>query len=65
VSAIVHCARDGRPPATTHNGRLPNPLALGRLLTGQIGRWRGPYVVRGGKNDRGDRNIFWVEHHTD
>ncbi len=50
---------------TIHNGRLPNPLALGRLLTGQIGRWRGPYVVRGGKNDRGDRNIFWVERHDD
>ncbi len=50
---------------TTHNGRLPNPLALGRLLTGQIGRWRGPYVVRGGKNDRGDRNVFWVERHDD
>jgi hypothetical protein len=31
---------------TTHTGRLPNPLALGRLLTGHIGRWRGPYVVR-------------------
>jgi hypothetical protein len=48
---------------TTHTGKLPNPLALGRLLTGQIGRWRGPYVVRAGKNDRGDRNVFWVEHH--
>jgi hypothetical protein len=50
---------------TTHNGRLPNPLGLGRLLTGQIGRWRGPYVVRGGKNERGDRNVFWVERHDD
>lgn len=46
---------------TTHTGKLPNPLALGRLLTGQIGRWRGPYVVRASKNDRGDRNVFWVE----
>ncbi|WP_412753073.1 hypothetical protein [Krasilnikovia sp. M28-CT-15] len=50
---------------TTHNGRLPNPLALGRLLTGQIGRWRGPYVLRGGKNERGGRNVFWVERETD
>jgi hypothetical protein len=48
---------------TTHTGRLPNPLALGRLLAGQVGRWRGPYVIRASKNDRGDRNVFWVEHH--
>ncbi|WBB81292.1 hypothetical protein O7606_07955 [Micromonospora sp. WMMD882] len=48
---------------TTHNGRLPNPLQLGRLLTGQAGRWRGDHVIRAGKNDRGDRSVFWVEHH--
>ncbi|GAA3801651.1 hypothetical protein GCM10022226_21850 [Sphaerisporangium flaviroseum] len=48
---------------TTHTGRLPNALALGRLLTGQVGRWRGDYVIRSAKNDRGDRNVFWVEHH--
>ncbi|RJL19580.1 hypothetical protein [Bailinhaonella thermotolerans] len=49
---------------TTHTGRLPNALALGRLLTGQTGRWRGDYVIRSGKNERGDRNVFWVEHHA-
>ena len=32
---------------TTHTGRLPNPLSLGRLLTGQTGRWRGDYVHPG------------------
>ncbi|WP_433388419.1 hypothetical protein [Micromonospora sp. KLBMP9576] len=48
---------------TTHNGRLPNPLQLGRLLTGQAGRWRGDHVIRAGKNDRGDRSVFWVERH--
>jgi hypothetical protein len=47
---------------TTHNGRLPNPLSLGRLLTGQTGRWRGDYVVRAGRSERGDRAVFWVEH---
>ncbi|WP_327086665.1 hypothetical protein OIE66_30635 [Nonomuraea sp. NBC_01738] len=46
---------------TTHSGRLPNPLSLGRLLTGQVGRWRGDYVIRGGKNERGDRSVFWVD----
>ncbi|MEV0826396.1 hypothetical protein [Nonomuraea rubra] len=50
---------------TTHTGRLPNPLSLGRLLAGQVGRWRGDYVIRSGKNDRGDRNVFWVECHAD
>ncbi|TDB72452.1 hypothetical protein E1264_41890 [Actinomadura sp. KC216] len=48
---------------TTHTGRPPNVLALGRLLTGQVGRWRGDYVIRSAKNQRGDRNVFWVEHH--
>ncbi|WP_405101472.1 hypothetical protein [Micromonospora sp. NBC_01412] len=50
---------------TTHNGRLPNPLQLGRLLTGQAGRWRGEHVIRAGKNDRGDRSVFRVEHHQE
>ncbi|GAA3194435.1 hypothetical protein [Nonomuraea roseoviolacea] len=49
---------------TTHTGRLPNALALGRLLTGQVGRWRGDYVMRSSKNERGDRNVFWVECHA-
>jgi hypothetical protein len=48
---------------TTHTGKLPNSLALGRLLTGQSGRWRGDYVIRAGKNGCGDRNVFHVEQH--
>ncbi|MFI6516966.1 hypothetical protein ACIBF1_15535 [Spirillospora sp. NPDC050679] len=48
---------------TTHTGRLPNSLSLGRLLTGQVGRWRGDYVIRSAKHERGNRNVFWVEHH--
>lgn len=50
---------------TTPSGRLPNPLQLGRMLTGQAGRWRGDHVLRAGKNDRGDRAVFWVERHGD
>lgn len=57
-----HDAWDGQ-FITTHNGRLPNPLQLGRLLTGQAGRWRGDHVIRAGKNERGDRAVFWVERH--
>lgn len=48
---------------TTHNGRMPNPMSLGRLLVGQVGRWRGDYVLRSERSERGDRLVFWVEHH--
>ncbi|HZM82918.1 MAG TPA: hypothetical protein VFC19_44955 [Candidatus Limnocylindrales bacterium] len=47
---------------TTHTGRLPNPLSLGRLLAGQTGRWRGNYVIRSGTHERGNRAVFWIEH---
>ncbi len=50
---------------TTHTGKLPNHISLGRLLTGQIGRWRGNHVIRSAMNPRGDRRTFWVEHHPD
>lgn len=50
---------------TTHSGKLPNHISLGRLLTGQIGRWRGSYVIRSSMNPRGDRRVFWIEHHPD
>ncbi|WP_051799905.1 hypothetical protein [Catenuloplanes japonicus] len=46
---------------TTSSGRLPNPIHLGRMLTGQTGRWRGDYVVRKRLSERGDRAMFKVE----
>ncbi|GAA2735958.1 hypothetical protein [Actinocorallia aurantiaca] len=46
---------------TTPTGRAPNVLSLGRLLTGQTGRWRGDYVIRSAR--KRDRNVFWVECH--
>ncbi|MDI6101878.1 hypothetical protein QLQ12_24985 [Actinoplanes sp. NEAU-A12] len=46
---------------TTHTGRPPNPFQLGKLLTGQAGRWRGDHVLRAGKHERGNRNVFRVE----
>ncbi|MEU8185651.1 hypothetical protein AB0B86_33305 [Micromonospora sp. NPDC049047] len=49
--------------AVERRALLANPLQLGRLLTGQAGRWRGEHVVRAGRNDRGDRSVFWVERH--
>ncbi|OWV01631.1 hypothetical protein B5D80_25880 [Micromonospora wenchangensis] len=48
---------------TTTAGRLPNPLQLGRMLTGQAGRWRSEHVIRAGRHERGNRAVFWVEHH--
>ncbi len=48
---------------TNQTGRLPNPYGLGRMLSGQVGRWRGPYVIRLGRSDRGDRAVFWVQTH--
>ncbi|MGB2569234.1 hypothetical protein ACPFP2_12380 [Micromonospora citrea] len=64
----MHLGSDAHDPwdgqfITTHNGRLPNPLQLGRLLTGQAGRWRGEHVIRAGKHERGNRAVFWVERH--
>ncbi|WP_045742277.1 hypothetical protein [Actinoplanes rectilineatus] len=50
---------------TTKNGRLPNAIVLGRMLTGQNGRWRGEYVIRAERSERGDRSVFRVEHRTD
>lgn len=47
---------------TTQTGKLPNAIALGRLLTGQVGRWRSDWVLRSALNDRGDRNVFWIDH---
>ena len=46
-----------------HIGKPVERKEDGRLLTGQVGRWRGDYVIRSAKNHRGDRNVFWVEHH--
>ncbi|MCO8272837.1 hypothetical protein M1L60_19765 [Actinoplanes sp. TRM 88003] len=48
---------------TSKNGRLPNAIVLGRMLTGQNGRWRGEYVLRAEPSERGDRSVFRVEHH--
>lgn len=50
---------------TTKNGRLPNPMYLGKMLTGQAGRWRGEYVIRKRLTDRGDRAWFKVERNDD
>jgi hypothetical protein len=45
---------------TTRAGRLPSSIALGRMLNGQKGRWRGDYVLRAELNDD-NRSRYWVE----
>ena len=49
---------------TTKTGRLPNAMQLGRLLGGQGGRWRDEYVIRVGRHERGNRDVYHVERHT-
>jgi hypothetical protein len=39
-------------------GRIPNVVSLGRLLAGQVGRWRGSYVLRG-EQDRHTKTMSW------
>jgi hypothetical protein len=39
-------------------GRVPNSIALGKILNGQIGRWRGAYVLRT-ERDRHTKNRLW------
>jgi hypothetical protein len=46
---------------TTGAGHLPTVKSLGRKLTGQIGRWRGPYVLRSVTDAHGHGRLYWVE----
>ena len=43
---------------TDARGRFPAPKSLGRLLTGQINRYRGPYVLRS-EQDRHSKVRTW------
>ena len=47
---------------TTPAGQLPHRQSLGRLLTGQIGRWRGDIVLRSEVDKHRNCNTYWVEH---
>jgi hypothetical protein len=46
-------------------GRTPNTVALGKLLTGQIGHWRGSYVLRGERDSHTKNRVWRVEERGD
>jgi len=50
---------------TTGAGHLPTVKSLGRRLTGQIGRWRGPYVLRSVTDAHTRARTYWIEHRPD
>jgi len=51
---------DGTFPAL-NSGRLPSVKALGRRLTGQIGRWRGDIVLRSDIDPVSNARTYWTE----
>lgn len=46
---------------TTPAGRPLTVKSLGRLLTGQIGRWRGAVVLRSATDSRSNARTYWVQ----
>jgi hypothetical protein len=60
LGSDIHDPWDGQ-FITTQSGRLPNPFHLGKLLNGQNGRWRGDYVLRAERSERGDRAVYYVQ----
>jgi hypothetical protein len=42
-------------------GRIPSAKSIGRILTGHIGRWHGPYVLRSAIDSHANARVFWVE----
>ena len=46
---------------TNEQGRLVSAKSLGKLLTGQLGRYHGPYVLRIDKDDHANARIYRVE----
>jgi len=54
---------DGTFPATT-TGKPLSVKALGRRLTGQIGRWRGDIVIRSANDPTTNARTYWTERDT-
>ena len=46
---------------TDHRGHIPSEVALGKRLAGQVGRWRGSYVLRSDQDKHSKVNTWRVE----
>ncbi|WP_329793579.1 hypothetical protein V1227_17110 [Lentzea sp. DG1S-22] len=46
---------------TDDRDRIPSSKSLGKLLTGHIGRWHGPHVLRSKHDKSANSLVFWVE----
>lgn len=47
---------------TTNSGKLVTAKSLGRLLTGQLDRWRGNVVLRSVIDTHRKTRLYWVQH---
>lgn len=47
--------------AALPSGKLPSVRALGRRLTGQVGRWRGDIVLRSVTDPATNSRTYWIE----
>ncbi len=68
LSADIDTDSTGRPVdrwqgtfLTDDKGRVPSGKSVGRLLTGHLGRWHGPYVLRSEISTVTNCRIYWVE----
>jgi hypothetical protein len=50
---------------TTSSGKLLSAKSVGRLLTGQLDRWRGDVVLRGVRDSHANCWVYWVQHEAD
>ncbi|RDI20323.1 hypothetical protein [Lentzea flaviverrucosa] len=50
---------------TDERDRIPSSKSLGKLLTGHIGRWHGPHVLRSRHDKSANSLVFWVETNTE
>ncbi|WP_223165697.1 hypothetical protein [Lentzea indica] len=50
---------------TDERDRIPSSKSMGKLLTGHIGRWHGPHVLRSKHDKSANSLVFWVETNTE
>jgi hypothetical protein len=63
AAAFSSCSRSMR--ITDARGRFPTSKSLGKLLTGQINRYRGPYVLRSEQDKHSKIRTWHVEERSE